>query len=276
MRCQAVVLSLLLAFSGAVAGAVERCEKLVATGNPDQPPYLWRDPASPRHLIGASADLLHLLGERLNVKIELLDLGDRQQAEDEVRQGRADVLVGADLSGAGLGQMDYVHPAFYQTSAVVISRSEPALPYATWSDLFGRRGAAVAGTRFGQAFDDFATQRLRLQQTDNLGQALQLLLHGRTDYVLYERYPAELLIRQLGVAAQLHMQAEPVVTQGMYLALSHNSACNEAALRGQLAQKMPELLASGVAEALLQRNIERWLGQQPLPPALPLKQEDSP
>ena len=30
--------------------AAGKCERLVATGNPEYPPYLWRDPQSPQHL----------------------------------------------------------------------------------------------------------------------------------------------------------------------------------------------------------------------------------
>ena len=52
--------------------AAGKCERLVATGNPEYPPYLWRDPQSPQHLIGANADLLALIGEQLGVKIEML------------------------------------------------------------------------------------------------------------------------------------------------------------------------------------------------------------
>lgn len=38
--------------------AAGKCERLVVTGSPDAPPYLWRDPQDPKHLMGASADLL--------------------------------------------------------------------------------------------------------------------------------------------------------------------------------------------------------------------------
>jgi hypothetical protein len=43
-------------------------------------------------------------------------------------------------------------------------------------------------------------------------------------------------------------------------------------LRGQLAKKMTELPASGLAEAALQRNIERWKAQQQQQPASAPKQ----
>ena len=41
-----------------VSNAAGKCERLVVTGSPDAPPYLWQDPQDPVHLIGANADLL--------------------------------------------------------------------------------------------------------------------------------------------------------------------------------------------------------------------------
>jgi polar amino acid transport system substrate-binding protein len=56
--------------------------------------------------------------------------------------------------------------------------------------------------------------------------------------------------------------AQPVDKPGLFLAISHDSACNDPWLRGQLAKKMTELPASGLTEAVLQRNIERWKAQR--------------
>jgi polar amino acid transport system substrate-binding protein len=54
---------------------------------------------------------------------------------------------------------------------------------------------------------------------------------------------------------------QPIDQPGLFLAISHDSACNEPWLRGQLAKKMTELPASGLSEAALQRNLERWKNQ---------------
>lgn len=75
--------------------AAAPCGLLVATGDMHSPPYLWRDPARPRHLLGANADLLRELGRELGVQIKLLDSGSWFDAQDEVRSGRIDLLIGA-------------------------------------------------------------------------------------------------------------------------------------------------------------------------------------
>ena len=61
-----LLLSLLLSPLQVVAAG--KCERLVVTGNPEYPPYLWRDPQNPQKLIGANADLIAHIGEAIGVK----------------------------------------------------------------------------------------------------------------------------------------------------------------------------------------------------------------
>ncbi|KRP41102.1 ABC transporter substrate-binding protein, partial [Pseudomonas synxantha] len=64
-----------LALLPVLAEAAGKCERLVVTGSPDAPPYLWRDPADPGHLIGASADLFQQAAQGLGIKVEVLYAG---------------------------------------------------------------------------------------------------------------------------------------------------------------------------------------------------------
>ena len=253
---------LLAAMPPDAAQAAGKCERLVATGNPEYPPYLWRDPQDPQHLIGANADLLALIGEQLGVKIELLYTGPWSRAQEEVRTGRVDLLAGAFRTLERLEQMDYVHPAFFRTPSVVWVRKDQVFPYATWDDLRGHVGGTLVNNSFGQRFDAFARDNLNLEEVPSLLQAFQKLLLGRTDYVIYERYPGVALADTQGMLDSLQTLEPPVSSEGLYLALSHDSACNDPWLRGQLAKKMTELTAAGLPESFLQRNLERWKTQQ--------------
>lgn len=273
MRSKALWLSLLLALANLPVQAEEACEKLVATGNPEYPPYLWRDPANPGQLIGANAELLQHLGKELGLQIEVIHTGTWARAQEEVKSGRVDLLAGAFLTEPRLGVMDYVHPAFYETPSVVWTQRGKSFAYAAPTDLVGKQGATLVNNSFGQEFDQFAGQSLQIQQLPSLTQALQILLLGRVDYVLYERYPGEALARQLGMLEQLESLEPPISTEGLYLTLSHNSACNRAALRGRLAQKMSQLLNTDLPQIILQRNIERWQVQQVTPVEPPAAEE---
>ncbi|WLH67254.1 ABC transporter substrate-binding protein [Pseudomonas sp. FP2309] len=259
LRPWAVLLSLLLLPSLALAAG--KCERLVITGSPDAPPLLWRDPQDPTHLIGATADVLQQVAKDLGVKIDLLYGGTRSLALDEVRSGRMDILADAPLNLGELDNLDYIHPALVQTDYLVWTRKDSTLSYATAGDLQGLKGAVSERARLTPAFDTFAMQHLNLQRLPTLTPVFQKLLLGEVDYVLAGRYSGMALAQTLGMSNDLIAHDTPIDQPGLYLAISHNSACNDPWLRGQLAKKMTELAGSGVAQAALQRNLERWKAQ---------------
>ncbi len=251
--------------------AAGKCERLVITGSPDAPPLLWRDPQDPTHLIGATAEVLQQIGKDLGVKVELLYGGKRALALDEVRSGRMDILADAPLNLGELETLDYIHPALVHTDYLVWTRKDSALAYATAADLHGHKGAVSERARLSAAFETFAGQQLTLQRLPSLTPAFQKLLLGEVDYVLAGRYSGMAMAQSLGMSNDLVGHDVPVDQPGLYLAISHNSACNDPWLRGQLAKKMTELPASGLTQAALQRNLERWKAQLQQPVSTPTK-----
>jgi len=262
------LLGLLMVGPG-LALAAGKCERLIATGSPDAPPYLWQDPQDPKHLIGAGADLLTQVAAQLGIKIELLYAGKRAQALDEVRSGRMDLLTDAPLTTTGLEALDYVHPPLLENDYLVWTRKDSTLVINRPEDLHGHTGALSEKSRMTAGFGVFAEQQLSLTRTPNMTQAFQKLLLGEVEYVLAGRYSGLAMAQTLGMANDLQAAPQPVDKPGLFLAVSHNSACNDPWLRGQLAQKMTELSASGLAEAVLQRNLERWNTQLQSPVGAP-------
>ena len=257
----------------ALSIAAGKCERLVVTGSPDAPPYLWQDPQNPKYLIGASADLLQQVAGELGIKVELLYAGKRSQALDEVRSGRMDMLADAPLMVSELENLDYIHPPLLENDYLVWTRNDSLLVYNEAQDLHDHPGALSEKARVTPAFGTFAEQQLTLVRTPNLTQAFQKLLLNEVEFVLAGRYSGMAMVQTLGMADDLMAHPQPIDKPGLYLAVSHNSACNDPWLRGQLAKKMTELPASGLTEAALLRNIERWKAQlsqpQPQPVSTP-------
>ena len=244
-----------------LSSAAGKCERLVVTGSPDAPPYLWQDPQHPKRLIGAGADLLQQVAGELGIKVELLYAGKRSQAWDEVRSGRMDMLADAPLTVSGLESLDYIHPPLLENDYLVWTRKDSALVYNQVQDLHGHPGALSEKARLTPAFGTFAEQQLTLARTANLTQAFQKLLLGEVEFVLAGRYSGMAAAQSLSMANDLVARPQPADKPGLFLAVSHNSACNDPWLRGQLAKKMTELPASGLTEVVLLRNIERWNAQ---------------
>jgi polar amino acid transport system substrate-binding protein len=269
--------SLLLGLAAlpALATAAGKCERLVATGSPDAPPYLWQDPQNPKYLIGASAELLQQVAGQLGIKVQVLYAGKRAQALEEVRSGRMDLLADAPLTVSELETLDFIHPPLLENDYLVWTRNDSPLVYDKAQDLHGHPGALSEKSRMTTEFAMFAEQQLNLTRTPNLTQAFQKLILGEVEFVLAGRYSGLAAAQTLSMANDLAARPQPADKPGLFIAVSHNSACNDPWLRGQLAKKMTELRASGLTETVLLRNIERWKAQlsqrQPQPPSTPIQ-----
>ena len=266
MRCAVsltfAITALLLATPFAANAAAAKCDRLIATGGANNPPFLWRDPQNPKRLVGANADLLKQITDSLGLKLELLYTGNAEKALEEVRSGRVDLLADAVIDVQQLAYLDFIHPpiAELQTSAWV--RNEPGFLYSSRDELEGHSGTYVATTRFGSEFRTYADKHLRLRTAPSLAEAVQGLLAGKSDYVLHERYNVIAQAGRQGWLDKIQRLEPPVSRRGMHFAVAHDSACNGPWLRGQLAIKMTELRAAGVPQQLLVDNLERWK-QQP-------------
>ncbi|MGN2437437.1 substrate-binding periplasmic protein [Pseudomonas syringae] len=250
-----------------------KCERLIVTGSPDAPPYLWRDPQDPKRLMGANADLLTQAAGELGIKLEVLYGGKRSQALEEVRTGRMDLLADAPMNTAQLESLDYIHPPIVQNDIMVWTRRDHAVPFNAISELHGHPGAISEKTRLTPSFEALTRQHLTLERMSGLTPAFQKLALGEVDYVLAGRYAGMVMVQTLSLSADLIAQPLPVDTPGLYLALSFNSACNDPWLRGQLAKKMAESAASGLAGDVIRHNLELWKAQllQPANASVPNK-----
>lgn len=253
---------LALALLASNAQAAEHCTRLVATGSPDAPPFLWRDPNDPERLIGASADVLAEIGSQIGVRIDMRYGGRRSEALAQVRSGRMDLLADQPLMDAELEHLDYVYPALAQNDYLVWAKAGSGEPLERLADLTGKPGALSARARMTPDFLAFAQASLSLERPQNLTRTFERLASGQVEYILAPRYAGQAVVNARGLEAGV--QARPLVVDrpGLHLALGHDSSCNDAWLRGQLAKKMAELTASGRLPGILQSNVQRWAAQQ--------------
>ncbi|WP_313294931.1 substrate-binding periplasmic protein [Pseudomonas sp.] len=257
-ECSSLIAVLMLPL---LALAQPPCTRLTATGNPEYPPYLWRDPQDPQHLIGANAELLKRVGKVLGLQVEVLYGGPWSRAQEEVRSGRIDLMAGYFQTQQRQTQMDFIQPAFLHVNSVVWVRQHDAFAYREWADLKGRRGGTLVSNSHGQQFDDYAKANLLLEAVPGARQAFEKLLLKRNDYLIYEQYPGMALVRTQGWQAQLQVLEPAVASEGLYLAMSRESPCNTPELREQLARKMKELAAGPMPERLVEQHLERWRQQ---------------
>lgn len=255
-----MALLLVAAFSSA-ARANESCKSLIATGNPEYPPYLWRDPEDENRLIGANAEWMQLLSKEIGIPIDIKYVGPWGRVQEEAKLGRVDLLAGAFFTLPRLEYMDYFYPAFRETRTVIWTRNNFNLPYKKWSDLAGKLGVTVINNSFGEDFDRYAKESLKISMVPSLEQALKMLSLSRADYLIYEEDPGLAYVAKLNISG-LKTVTPPVTNENLYLTLSHKSTCNTPEMRGRIAKAVYKLDKQNVMNKLITANIQLWRKQQ--------------
>ncbi len=233
------------------------CTRLVASGNPQYPPYLWRNAADEDQLVGGNAEMMQWLSRELGLPIEMRFVGPWSRVQEEARAGRIDLIAGAFFTLPRTEYMDYVYPPFRETRSVVLVREAKPFRYEKWANLQGRSGLTVVNNSFGEEFDRFMKDKLQMTRVASLEQALKMLELGRGDYLLYEDSPAEAYVASLGVKG-IKALPTPVAQERLYVTLSHRSACNTPELRGALTRAMYKLQRDKLMNDFVQRGVQMW------------------
>lgn len=242
------------------AFAADTCDKLVVTGNPEYPPYLWRDPTDDTRLVGANADLMQLLAKEIGISVEMRYVGNWARVQEVVRSGRADMIAGAFYTLPRLEYMDYFYPAFRETRSVIWVQAGKPLKYKQWSDLRGLKGVTVINNSFGESFDRYAKESLSIDAVASLESALKVLQAGRVDYLVYEEDPGMAYAAKMEITG-LRTVSPSISNESLYLTLSHRSPCNTGEFRGRVSRALYALHKQGVMNKLIEANIQLWRRQ---------------
>lgn len=242
------------------AMAADVCKSLVATGNPEYPPYLWRDPEDETRLIGANADLMQLLAKELGLPIEMKYAGTWARVQEELKLGRVDLIAGAFFTVPRLEYMDYFYPAFAETRSVIWTRSNSTLDYKKWADLAGKQGMTVINNSFGEEFDRYAKKSLKISTVPSLEQALKMLTMGRADFLIYEESPGLAYAAKMNISG-IKTVSPAISNESLHLTFSHKSACNTGEMRGRIASAMYKISKKNSMNALIDANIQLWRKQ---------------
>jgi polar amino acid transport system substrate-binding protein len=239
------------------AAAPTLCRQIVASGNPQYPPYLWPDPSDGDRLVGAAAEMARWLSHEIGLPIQVRHIGPWGRVQQEAQAGAVDMIVGAFFTLPRTEYMDYFHPAFRETRSVVFVPERSTLALRRWDDLVPLRGVTVIRNSFGEAFDRFARERLKFSEVASLEQAIELLARGRADYLVYEDKPAQAFLARLGATGVKELPTA-VATESLYVTLSHRSPCNTPEIRGRLQRALYKLAREKAMDGFVERAIERW------------------
>ena len=260
---KSILVIVLLSISSAALAADNNpsCTRLLASGNAEYPPYLWRAVDDPSHLTGAISFMIKDLASALNIEIDLIYSGPWGRVQVDMASGDLDLIAGAFFTVPRTKYMDYVYPQFQGTrTAVWVNNSKP-FGFHQWDDLKGLRGVKVIHNSFGQEFDEFAKRNLTIVEVGSLDQGLGLRSAGRVHYLLYEENPGLANAKRLEINNITALSTE-VTHQDLFLTVSQKSPCNTVKLKADISAILQRFAGEKKMQSYLNRALAQWALEQ--------------
>lgn len=181
-----------------------------------------------------NGDVLKTLAQKTQLNISI-DSAQDVKALADVRSGRVDLIIGVSQQADTDARLDYLKPAYAQKTYRLWLRTGEQLSLKQWPELRGLRGMRVLGPKQFADFDEQAQRRnWPVRSVDTLDIAIDRILQGRADYVLAEQVSFLQLLVEKELAQRFEFIEPAVKTERFFLALSKDSACNNAELRSTL------------------------------------------
>jgi polar amino acid transport system substrate-binding protein len=226
----------------ATAAGPGGCSRLVLTGHPSYPPVAW---AHGDTLDGAGIEIVRRLAEDSGIPISVVNEGSWDAAQQAVKTGKADAIVGLYLTHKRLASFDYVQPAIAPDPSAVLVRAGERFDYTGWDSLIGKRGVLSDGEEYGPKFDAFMKTKLTMRRVRGFQGVYQALIDNEADYGLAGYYAALTAAPKTKIA----IAAPNFVTEGLYLAFGKNSACSSR-LSTAFSKDIAKLIADGTVKKL--------------------------
>jgi polar amino acid transport system substrate-binding protein len=199
--------------------APDSASAIIASGHPEWPPIMFQRGAV---IDGAGPALVKRIFDVLGVPVSFPYTGTWDEVQAKAKSGEVDILVAAYKTTEREGYMVYSDPYTTDPVAIYVARGK-AFPFSGFDDLVGRRGIAMVGDSYGQAFDDFAAARLNLRRATTADEAFDLIAAGQGDYLLYSLYAGNDYLKKSGTTSQFESLPKFVAEENFYITISKKS-----------------------------------------------------
>ncbi len=226
-------------------------ETYVISGNPKAPPVVWEQY---KKLTGVGPDLAKSILTDLGIDYEIRVTGDWQQVQNKCKAGEVDMILSAYKNDERATYMDYSMPYMPQPTVIIVAKGRE-FPFGRWESLIGKRGVSNIGESYGQEFDTFIKEKLKVQFIA-FERALELLSRGEADYLIVDLYTALIYARLLQGEDAITILDPPVTTQAFHMTISKNSDLGRQ--MPAINKKLYALVADGTVEKLFYEHFEAW------------------
>lgn len=242
-----------LLFAGALFGAQAQCTHVVLAADPDYPPLHWYDG---KDMQGASISIAKRVLEDLKIPYEVRYLGPFPRVLAAAGYGDIDMLVTLKKTPEREAFLLFPKtPALSNPVAVFTARDHP-FPFKSRADLVGLTGGITRDNVFGDGFDEYMKQFLRVEIANSPENNFSKLGSGRIDYFITGYYAGMAYLLKRGDEERFVAMSPFLVDTPNYVALTRKGHC--AGLLDAIDMRLSQLKKSGVLDELIRQAFALW------------------
>jgi polar amino acid transport system substrate-binding protein len=244
-------------FAG-LANAAE-CRKVIITSDPEYPPISWRDSENPKKIIGVAIELSEMAFMEMGIAFESRYVGPWERVLRNAEYGKVDMIAGIYLNEKRKKYLDYIFPSCMKDPSVIFVMKGRTFRFEKWEDLIGLTGGIRIGDSFGETFDRFEKEKLKIERVKSFNTLFKKLQHGRNRYFVYGLYPGLAYAEELGVRDKLEYLSKPITDEKIYIAFSKKSMCKT--YQEIFGKKMEKYIQNRIPDILTEKYIKIWKKQ---------------
>lgn len=258
---QKVIFTALCCLSGTVYADIvtEQCDVVRFTAHPNYPPFHW---AEDNHIVGLTPALAQRIFSTLGVESKSVNVGPWTRVLFSAQQGHVDMILGLKKTPERESYLTFTEtPALQNPFAIFVLKGHE-FEYQSWEDLKGRIGNMNRGDRFGETFDNFVANHLRIQRVQGLKANFDMLKLRRTDYFITGLNTGLAYLRGEGLESLYTVLDPPVVIGQIDFGFVKQSPC--AALMGRFDQELAKLIGENSLKDEFAKHWQLWLSTRPV------------
>lgn len=228
---------------------------ITITGHPDYPPVMWINKET-KEFQGIAIEMMQMIFKEIDVKANFLNVDTWARAQEEVKNGKIDMLLPPYKTQERLPFYSYATDPFMQDETVVFVKKGNEFKFEMFQDLLKYPGVAIINDSFGSDFDKFELIHKNITRLPTTSQCFRFVDKGRSRYVIAG------LNSGMAALAELHWEdrfvalPKRIITTGMYAPISLRSKWNTPEVNNYLNKKFDEYNRKGIVKKLEKKYLE--------------------
>ncbi len=188
--------------------------------------------------------------------VNFIPYDDMSVAENEIRSGKADVIIGLYYNPSPYSGIEYIYPAFINNPISVAMMPARISEVKNVADLKNLKGVYRKDEPLGDFVLQKAKEGFTLTEVDNSYKAFDAIISGKADYFLTSKYSGVAEAMKYGIYDRVSFSKQGLWNVQMFLGLSKLSVCRSF-LSKKLTKAVEEYKKSGEYETDLQDTMNQ-------------------